>query len=193
MPAFFQPPAKIPWFLRLGIWFAERQTGKPMLPARLLAWYPRAAFSSGILEALVAHHDGRLDARILKLVRMTASFAVGCSFCVDMNSFEYAKENITEDQVRALRGEMEVDSTPGFSEREKIAITYTRRISATPLLFDPALQTLLRDNFTEREIVVLASTAAQANYWGRLIQALGIPPAGFLENCPLPPPTPTRP
>lgn len=36
---------------------------------------------------------------------------------------------------------------------------------------------------TGREIVILASTAAQVNYWARLIQALGIPPAGFSEQC----------
>jgi hypothetical protein len=36
-------------------------------------------------------------------------------------------------------------------------------------------------NFDEREIVILVSTAAQVNYWARLIRALGIPPPGFLE------------
>jgi alkylhydroperoxidase family enzyme len=44
----------------------------------------------------------------------------------------------------------------------------------------------LKAHFTERELVVLASTAAQVNYWGRLIQALGIPPAGFSGQCELP-------
>ena len=38
-------------------------------------------------------------------------------------------------------------------------------------------------NFTEREIVIIASTAAQVNYWARLIQALGVPPAGFSDKC----------
>jgi hypothetical protein len=32
-------------------------------------------------------------------------------------------------------------------------------------------------------MVILASTTAQVNYWARLIQALGIPPAGFNEAC----------
>ena len=38
--------------------------------------------------------------------------------------------------------------------------------------------------FTEREVVILATTAAQVNFWARTIQALGIPPAGF---CTVPP------
>ena len=37
----------------------------------------------------------------------------------------------------------------------------------------------LQAAFEPRELVVLAATAAQVNYWARLIQALGIPPAGF--------------
>jgi alkylhydroperoxidase family enzyme len=51
----------------------------------------------------------------------------------------------------------------------------------TPLKFHPDLVERVKAAFTEREFVILASTAAQVNYWARLIQALGIPPAGFGE------------
>ena len=86
MDTFIEQPKRIPFLLRIGIWFSERITGKIMLPARILAWYPKAAIGSGIMEALVAHEDGRMDKRMLKLIRMTASYAVACPFCVDMNS-----------------------------------------------------------------------------------------------------------
>ena len=43
----------------------------------------------------------------------------------------------------------------------------------------------LKKKFNEREIVILACMAAQVNYWARLIQALGIPPAGFSNQCDL--------
>lgn len=38
------------------------------------------------------------------------------------------------------------------------------------------------DTFTRREIVILASTAAQVNYWARLNSALGVPSADFMEE-----------
>ena len=79
-PAFISPPAKIPWYLRLGLWVAQRISGEDLLPARLLAWYPKAAVSSAVLEGLIAHQDGQLDERILKLVRMAVSFTAGCPF-----------------------------------------------------------------------------------------------------------------
>ncbi|WP_345299343.1 hypothetical protein [Candidatus Villigracilis affinis] len=68
-----------------------------------------------------------------------------------------------------------------FSEREKLAIAYTRLISETPLKFRPEMVEKVKAAFSEREFVILVSTAAQVNFWARLIQALGIPPAGFGE------------
>jgi alkylhydroperoxidase family enzyme len=181
MNAFIEPPRKISIWLRLGIWVSEKITGRMMLPARLLAWYPKAAIGSGVLESLVAHHDGKLDERMLKLVRMSASFAAACPFCVDMNSYEHESLGINADEVLALRGQLSLESVPTFSARERLAIQYARLISQTPLKFHTDFIDLIKANFDEREIVILASTAAQVNYWARLIQALGIPPAGYSE------------
>lgn len=179
MQAFIKPPARIPLILKLGIWFSEKLTGKIMLPARILAWYPKAAIGSGVMEALVAHADGQMNQRMLKLIRMTASYAVACPFCIDMNSYEYREVGITDEEADALHGDYE--KIASFSENEKLAIAYTRVISQTPLKFHPELVERVKAAFTEREFVILASTAAQVNYWARLIQALGIPPAGFGE------------
>jgi alkylhydroperoxidase family enzyme len=177
MTAFINQPKRIPLILKLGIWVSEKITGKTMLPARILAHYPKAALGSGIMESLVAHEDGAMTQRLLKLIRMTASHTAACPFCIDMNSYEYRDVGITDAEAEALRGDFEQMNT--FSEREKLAITYTRVISQTPLKFHPDLVERVKSVFTEREFVILASTAAQVNYWARLIQALGIPPAGF--------------
>jgi alkylhydroperoxidase family enzyme len=185
MEAFIRPPVKIPFYLRFGIWISQKVTGKEMLPAKILAWYPKAAIGSGALEALVAHHDGNLDERLLKLVRMAASFAAACPFCIDMNSYQYGDYRISPDELAAIRGHKDVNEIATFSEREKVAIQYARLISQTPLKFYPDFIEKLKEHFSEREIVILASTAAQVNYWARLIQALGIPPAGFSESSSL--------
>ena len=103
MFAFINPPARIPLWLKIGILISERITGKTMLPARILAWYPKAALGSGVLEALVAHEDGQMDKRMLKLIRMAASFAAACPFCIDMNSFEYQECGISDEEAEALR------------------------------------------------------------------------------------------
>jgi len=177
MQTFIEQPKRIPFLLKIGIWFSEKITGKTMLPARILAWYPKAAIGSGIMESLVAHEDGQMTLRMLKLIRMAASYAVACPFCVDMNSHEYRSVGITDEEAESLRGDFE--TIVSFSEQEKMAIAYTRLISQTPLKFPPDAVKRIKFAFTEREFVILASTAAQVNYWARLIQALGIPPVGF--------------
>lgn len=185
MDAFIKPPQKIPFYLKIGIWIAGKITGRDLLPARLLAWYPKTAIGSGILEALVAHKDASLDRRILKLVRLQTSFFVACPFCIDMNYHDYADYGITRDELLFLQGKADIEKVETFSPREKLAMEYARLISGVPLAFPPDFIGRLKMNFTEREIVVLAGTAAQVNYWARLLQAMGVPPAGFSDHCEL--------
>ena len=183
MGAFINPPNKIPMFLRIGIWISKKVTGKDLLVAKLLAWYPKSAVGSAVLESLVAHRDKDINERILKLVRLQASFSASCPFCIDMNSFEFEKQGITMEELAALQGAKNFTEVATFSKREKLAIEYARYISRSPLAFPGEFINELKNNFKEREIVILASTAAQVNYWARLIQALGIPPAGFSDQC----------
>ena len=182
MLAFINPPLKIPFYLRIGIWIAKKMTGKDMLPGKILAWYPKAAIGSAVLEALVAHHDRDLSQRLLKIVRMQTSYAVACPFCIDMNTYQYADFGITSEEFLALQGKVDANEIKTFSEREKTAIQYAILVSQTPLKFSTGFIDHLKKVFNEREMVILATTAAQVNYWARLIQALGIPPAGFLAE-----------
>ena len=185
MNAFINPPKSIPFYLKAGIWISRIVTGRDLLPGRLLAWYPKAALSSGIMEALVAHHDGNLDKRILKLVRLAASFRVACPFCIDMNAYDYDQYGITREEFAALQGQDDLIGVKTFSTREIIAMEYAVLISAASPRFLRDFINKLKANFTEREIVILASTAAQVNYWARFLQALGVPPAGFSDHCKL--------
>jgi len=183
MQAFIDPPKNIPLYLKIGIWISKIVTGRDLLPGRLLAWYPKAAVSSGIMESLVAHKDKTLDKRILKLVRLRTSFFVACPFCIDMNSYDYDQFGIKLEEFAALQGRIAMEAVKTFSPREVIAMEYAVLISHAPLMFGHEFVDKLKSNFNEREIVILASTVAQVNYWARLLQALGVPPAGFSDRC----------
>ena len=179
--AFISPPSRIPILLRLGLWIAGKVAGKDLLPPRLLAWYPKAALSSAVLEGLIAHHEGRLDERLLKLVRLAVSFTAGCPFCMDMNAAGWEKL-VSAAELAALQKCTDLQEVDSFSEGERLAVQYARLVSSTPLSFPPAFIAQLRQHFSPREIVILATTAAQVNYWARLIQALGCPPEGFNKS-----------
>ena len=177
MTAYIAPPRRITIQLRFGLWISRRVTGEDVLPARLLTWYPRSAVGIGVLESLVARGEGRIDDRMLQFVRMAVSFAVECPFCIGFNSRDWQKR-MTEQELLAVQGRTALDQVASLTPLERLAIEYARKVSETPLAFTPELGERLTAAFGEREIVMLATTAAQVNLWARTIQALGWPPQG---------------
>ena len=176
-PAYIAPPRRIPLPLRFGLWISRRVTGDDVLAARLLTWYPRSAVGIGVLESLVARGEGTVDDRMLQFVRMAVSFAVECPFCIGFNSRGW-EERMTEQERLAVQGVTALDDVASLSAPECLAIDYARKVSETPLSFTPEFGQRLTAAFSEREIVMLATTAAQVNLWARTIQALGCPPLG---------------
>ncbi len=191
MAAIPAPPRTNP-LLRLGVAFSERSVGKRLEPARLLAWYPKAAIGFGVMEALVAHRDGRLDARLLQIVRLVASLTASCPFCIDLNGMGRERNRLTDDEVRALArlaGGDDLSTGSGDSSwpetvtpLERLAARYAAVLSSTPVEPDAILSEVTA-TFSHREVVVLATTIAQVNAWARLIRGLGILPAGFSDTC----------
>ncbi|MCL2336319.1 MAG: carboxymuconolactone decarboxylase family protein [Firmicutes bacterium] len=176
-----QPPNHMPFWVRLGTWFAERITGKEMLAPRILSWYKKAALSSGILEALVSHGEGKADGRLLKLIRIQISLQIGCPFCTDMNSSNSETHNITQQEIASLRDSGKLpDAT--FSPFEAAALAYARNLTATPPVIDDNVTDELRCLFNEKELVVISTTIAQVNYWARLLKGLGVPAACPIQN-----------
>ncbi len=175
--AFIAPPRRIPPPLRFGLWISRRITGDDVLAARLLTWFPKAAVGTAALEGLVAHSVGRADERLLKIVRMTVSSAVECPFCIGFNGRDWERR-LTEPELDVVQGRREPGEVATLSDAERLTIEYVRAISATPVVVPRELGERMAAEFTERELVVIATTAAQVNYWARLIEALGCPPLG---------------
>jgi alkylhydroperoxidase family enzyme len=180
---FIEPPVKMPFWVRFLVWIGDRAVGKRLTPPRVLAWYPKALVSSGIFEGLITHKDRQIPHRLLQLIRMQVSFAVSCPFCIDMNSQDFQKCGISDGEVEALQGSRELKDVASFSERERTALEYVRAICRTPIAFEKDLVEKVKNVFSEREMVIIASTAAQVNYWTRLIQSFGIAPDGFSGRC----------
>ena len=179
------PPKRVAWFLRPALWLAKRLTGKDPLPGRLLAHFPKGALGVGVFEALAASAPRDLDARMLAVARITASVVGGCPFCVDMNAATWKKAGLTPSELSDLFARR---ASPSLSAREHLAARYAQALSSTPIQLDETLTHALREALSERELVVLATTIAQVNFWTRFNQGLGVPAAGFFDEsvCKLP-------
>ena len=154
---------------------------------RLLAHAPRAALAAGIFELGAAHGPRDLARRELAVARLVASATSGCAFCIDMNAAGHGEAGLTRQEVGLLLG-LDVERWSELGDREQVAARYAHCLSSTPVELTPALAVALRQHFSDREIVVLATTIAQVNYWARLNSGLGVPSAGFFDDhaCELP-------
>ncbi len=115
--------------------------------------------------------------------RLHTSFLVSCPFCIDLNARDFEKTGLSEEEIAALQGKTSMDQVATLEEDEKAALRYVQCICATPLSFPSHVIDAVKKHFTERGIVIIASTCAQVNFWARLIQSLGVPPAGFSAEC----------
>lgn len=182
--AFLKEP-KIPKPIELILRIAEKKLGNRMMPARLLLWAPKAFVSSMILEGLVAHKAGRVDPRMLKLIRMQVSLRIACPFCIDMNSSEFRKFGITKEEIRAMQGVVKISEVKSLDNREKMVLYYAQSLVRTPIRIDKGLVNKMKQGFSEKEFATIVTTIAQVDYWTRVIQGFGIRPVGFLETCDL--------
>jgi AhpD family alkylhydroperoxidase len=165
----------------LGI--VEKRLGKSLIANRILAWYPKAFWGSGLMEALVAHDESEVPKRLLKLIRVYVSFLASCPFCIDMNAALYRESGLSDNEILLLRGIKAYEDVGSVSEAEQAALEYVRCATSTPVAFTSEVMDRLRSHFSERAIVIIASTCAQVNFWTRLIQSLGVQPAGFSTEC----------
>jgi len=66
-----------------------------------------------------------------------------------------------------------------FSETEKLVLEYADAMTQTPVQVSDALFAILREKFTEAQLVELTATIAWENYRARFDHALGIEAEGF--------------
>jgi alkylhydroperoxidase family enzyme len=181
--SYIEPPPRIPLLLRLALSLVERRLGRRLLANRILSWYPKALVGSGIMEGLVAHDDPEVPRRLLTLVRVATSFHVSCPFCIDMNASDFSAKGLSDQEILGLQGRVPLEGIDSISARELAALRYVQCMCATPLSFPAEVIQGMRQHFTPRAMVIVASTCAQVNFWARLIQSLGVPPAGFSTEC----------
>lgn len=181
--SFISEPKSIPFYFRIPLHFAEKIVGKKLMPARILFHYPRAAIGAFLQEGLIVNRHKNLTKRLLKLVRIQVSLTASCPFCIDMNSANYSKLKISNEELLSLQDEKSFNKITSFSEMEKTAIRYAKSITQSPIFIPEELFREVKSRFTESEIVAIDYTIAQVNFWTRLIQGFAIQPEGFSEVC----------
>jgi len=183
MESLIKPPKKISCFLQSMIDIADKKAKKKLITGRVLAWSSKIAISSGILELYIEEGVAKnLNPRLIKIIRIMISYAVPSPFAIDINSVNYKKFKITEEEIKGLQGLKKIDSISSFSKKEKVALKYVLALSKTPIRLKQKLLDELRELFDEKQILSIAALSAKVNYWTRLIEGLRIKPAGYTND-----------
>jgi alkylhydroperoxidase family enzyme len=103
---------------------------------------------------------------------------------MDINAAVGGKAGLSREKIEAALGVREVDA---LSERERLALEYADRVSATPVDVPDDFFARLRIVFSEREIVELTGHIAHENYNAKSNRPLRVEANDF---CRLPLPQP---
>jgi alkylhydroperoxidase family enzyme len=97
------------------------------------------------------------------------------------------KTGLTEAKLRALP---QFETSPEFTEFEKLALQYAVEMTRTSVEIPEELLDGLRKQLNDAQLVELTSAIAWENYRARFNHALGMESEGFSKNryCPLPEP-----
>lgn len=95
------------------------------------------------------------------------------------------KTGITEEQLGDLAS---FETSLQFNEEEKLVLRLAVELTRTPANVCDTLYALLRQRFTERELVELTGVIAWENYRARFNRTFNVEAEGFSKGkfCPLP-------
>jgi AhpD family alkylhydroperoxidase len=137
-------------------------TGVSRLDYRTLA--PEAVRAQMALENFVRR--GSLEASLLELIKLRASYINGCAYCVDMHTKDARLSGETEQRLYAVAIWQE---SLLFTDRERAALAYTD--AATRIAdggISDALFDAVREHFSEKEMIDLMMAVVAINGWNRL-------------------------
>lgn len=181
---------------RAVFWFTARAlgrlAGRPTHPNRIVeplrvyGHLPGALRAYAKLEqATAATH--LVDRRHRALAELKAATMTACMYCIDLGSEVARRWGMTDEELLALA---HYETSPAFSEVDKLVLRYADDMSRTPVDVPAGLVQRLREHFTDAQIVELTHLVALENLRGRFNLALGIEAAGFSQGrvCALPVP-----
>jgi AhpD family alkylhydroperoxidase len=157
---------------------AGRETESMIEPLELYAHVPGLLRGYATFEQATAELD-HVDQRLRALVQLEAATLTHCEYCIDIGSQISRRWGLSDQELLALPL---YQTSPLFSDLEKLVLDYAVGMSRTPVEVSDALFARLREHFDDAQLVVLTHLTALENMRGRFNLALGVGAAGFSEG-----------
>jgi AhpD family alkylhydroperoxidase len=143
---------------------AEQATPLELGAMRMFAHCP--AIAKGIIALGVGiKAESTLSPRLVELVRLRVAFHNQCRSCMAIRYQDAVAAGVDENLVCSLERPSEA---PDLSPAEKAALAYADRFAADHLSIDDAVFDMLREHFSETQLVELGTWVAFCVGFGRL-------------------------
>ena len=163
---------------------AGRETETMLEPVEMYALLPGLLRGIGTLEQATGQLSG-LDRRHQALAQLKAATLTNCEYCIDLGSQISRQWGLTDQELLALPS---FQSSPLFSELDKLVLEYAVAMTRTPVDVSDDLFSRLQAHLDDKQLVESTHLIALENMRGRFNLALGIGSAGFTEGmvCAIP-------
>ncbi len=165
-----------PFYLRPFFWNQNRKYGMVLKPALLWARIPRLFTTVALLFGALDSKRSAITPSLRSMVTVRVSQINWCEFCVDVNSYMYAKRAGEASKLEALS---EWHESPLFNACEKVVLEYVDTITYSDRQVTDSLMDELRQYYDEDGIVELTGLIAFQNMSSKFNSALDVPSQGF--------------
>lgn len=139
-----------------------------------------AGLADGLFKTEMAIKKSGLEPKLLELVKLRASLINGCAYCIDMH-YKDAR-HMGEDDLR-LYSVSVWRECPFYSEREKAALLFCEVLTnANKEDVSDEVFSVLQQQFTKEEIVVLTLAISQINTWNRINKTIRTTPGNYVPG-----------
>jgi len=154
-------------------------SAKPILAAiekrfgQSLEIFDVMAHQPSVLEGIVKVNEGlheSLPGKLRELAYVLSSRINECGYCSHFHSKAALQEGVSQDQLDQI---VDFAQSNLFSDDEKAVLQYASELTTTGDVGEPAVNRV-KEFLDEKQLVILASTVALANFTNRFNHGLGI-------------------
>ena len=144
------------------------------VPNSLLTMQRVPAIAGAVVQLNRAVFDpnGRVDVGFKRLIAHMASFAAGCMYCRAHTAVSATRLGVDDEKMQAI---YEHQSSPLFSEREKVALSFALDAASVPNAVTDASYTELARHWSEEEIVEILGVVCMFVVFNRWNDSMATP------------------
>ncbi|MCF7990123.1 MAG: carboxymuconolactone decarboxylase family protein [Thiohalocapsa sp.] len=173
-----RPIAQYPWFVGLVLRRQERKYGSILAPSLLWGRLPGAFVGMLGLLGIFNRRSYPVGPGLRSLVSIRIAQCNGCSFCVDLNAYNYLEASGAADKAANVS---DWSTSPLYDPPERAALAYAEKVTERCSVVSDADIDGLREYFSDDQITALTAWIAFQNMSAKFNAALGAEEHGFCE------------